>query len=1031
MLSKLVTFSLRHRWVVLILAATIIAYGAFTTTRIKLDVFPEFAPPMVVIQTEAPGFSPEQVEALVSSPLEAALNGTPQLASIRSESIQGLSAITLIFDERADIYRVRQSVAERLSEVATHLPAGVEPPRIGPLTSSTSLALVFGLTSAERTPMELRSFADWTLRPRLLSVPGVGKVDVFGGEVKQLQIEVDPEKLLSLGISLESVMSAARNATGVRGAGFVEGPNQRVTLRTEGQAPSPEQLGAVILKWERGLPLLLRDVANIREGPAPKFGDAQIDGVKGVIIGVYSAYGANTLAVTDGIERALDELRVLMKTQKIQLHPRLFRPATFIERSLKHVNNALVIGAVLVLAVLWIFLLDWRTALISFASIPLSLLAAVLVLDWLGVSLNTITLGGFAIAIGVVVDDAIIDVENILRRVRQNAASQNPRTVWMVVRDASLEVRSAVVYATFIVAMVFLPVLAMGGVAGRLFSPLAVSFLLAILASLAVALTVTPALCLMLLSRSGPHIEPAHIGWLKKMHQRALSGISRAPRGVIVGVALMIAGAAATLPFFGGEFLPEFREGHLVLHQSAVPGSSLEHSIEMGRRVSAELLKDKRILSVAQQAGRAELGEDTFGPHYSELHVELAPMEGEDAEIFMSEIRRPLQKFPGLTFKVMPFLVERMEETLSGTTAEVVINLRGDDLDELDRAAQSVHRIVKNMRGATDVTIESQAGAPALVARLRHDRMAELGFSPAEVLEAVETAFQGAKVGQVFEGVRAWDVVVRLAATARIDPEKLGELVLINTAGLQIPLRELADVYLEDCRSVIVHEGGQRRQQVSCNVIGRDSAGFLSELKRRVAAEAALPSGVYVSYSGSAEATGGAQKELLAHSLLAGVVIVMLLAIVFGNGRNLLLVLANTPFALVGGVLAVFAGGGLLSIGSLVGFVTLFGISMRNSIMMISHYEHLIRHEGCDWNWETAMRGAIERLTPILMTALVTGLGLLPLALGSGRAGGEIEGPMAIVILGGLITSTTLNLLVLPVLAFRYGRFNKPEGTEV
>jgi len=1025
MLNWLVSHSLRFRGVVIALAALVICYGTFVASRTKLDVFPEFAPPMVVVQTEAPGLSPEQVEALVTRPLETALNGTPQLAAIRSESIQGLSAITLTFDDRADIYRVRQLASERLAEAAAQLPSGIKAPKMGPLTSSTSLALTLGLTSDKLTPMELRTFADWTLRPRLFAVPGVAKVDIFGGEVRQLQIEVKPERLLAFNLALDDLLTAARKATAVRGAGFVEDANQRVMLRTEGQALTPAQLGETILRWESGLALKLRDVADVREGPEPKFGDAQINGTNGVIVTVHGAFGANTLEVTAGIEGALGEMRGVLAGDSILLHPRLFRPATFIERSLQHIRFSLLLGGVLVVAVLFLFLLDLRTAFISFTSIPLSLLTAVIVLDRFGVSLNTITLGGFAIAIGVVVDDAIIDVENILRRLRENVALAEPRSVRRVVLDASLEVRSAVVYATFIVALVFVPVLAMGGVSGRLFSPLAVSFLLATMASLLVALTVTPALCLALLSRSKPHSEPKYLSRLKELHRRALETISRAPRFTIGVVALMVVAAAATIPFYGGEFLPEFREGHLIIHQAAVPGTSLAHSLEMGKRVTAELLKDKRIVSVAQQAGRAELGEDTWGPHYSELHVELADMEGEEAEMFNAEIRKPLLQFPGLTFKVMPFLVERMEETLSGATAEIVVTLRGDELGALDRAAEAVRRVMLKVRGAADVTVESQASAPELVVRLRHDRVAALGFAPTAVLEAVETTFQGAEVGQVFDGTRVFDVTVRLPTAEHRTAESIGKLLLTSAAGLRVPLRELADVFLADSRSVIVHEGAQRRQQVTCNAVGRDSAGVLAELKRRLAAEVVLPHGVYEAYGGSAEAQRSTRRELLIHSTLTGAGIVLLLAIVFRSGRNLLLVLANLPFALVGGALAVFAGGGLLSVGSLIGFVTLFGLSTRNSIMLISHYEHLVRAEGCAWNLDTARRGASERLVPILMTALVTALGLLPLALGGENAGGEIESPMAFVILGGLVTSTALNLLVLPVLAWKWGHFNQ------
>jgi len=1033
MLNWIVLHSLRFRGIVIALACAVLAYGAWVASRSKLDVFPEFAPPMVVIQTEAPGFAPDQVELLVTRPLELALNGTPQLATLRSESIQGLSAITITFDEDTDIFRVRQLVAERLAEAAGALPAGVKAPRLGPLTSSTSHTLSVGLTSRARTPMELRTFADWTVRPRLLAVPGVARVDVFGGEVRQLQIEAHPDKLLVFNVTLPDLIGAARKAVSIHGTGFVETRNQRVVVRTEGSAVTAAQLAETVVAWNQGVAVRLRDVADVRDGAEPKFGDAQINGTDGIILGAHAAYRVNTLEVTAGLEQALHELEPLMQAQGIELHPRLFRPATFVERSLEHINRALLLGGALVLVVLWVFLLDWRTALISFVSIPLSLLTAVVVLHYLDVSLNTITLGGFAIAIGVVVDDAIIDVENILRRLRENVALAAPRPVWRVVLAASLEVRHAIVYATFIVALVFLPVLTIGGITGRLFGPLAVSFLLATLASLVVALTVTPALCLALLARARPHEEPRYLARLKRWHRSLLTGVSTAPRFTMALVVLLVAGAVATLPFFGGEFLPEFREGHVIIHMAAVPGSSLGHSLEMGRRVTAELLKDQRIVSVGQQAGRAEVGEDTFGPHYSEMHTEFAEMEGEEGEAFISVLRGYLAQFPGLSFKIMPFLMERMEEVLSGATAEVVVKLQGHDLDALDRAAAEVLRVMKSVRGAADVTVESQPGAPELVVRLRPERLAAYGLAPEDALATVEAAFQGIEVGQVFRAEQVSDVTAVLPREDRAAPERIGRILLSTRTGVRVPLREVADVFIGESRSAIVHEAAQRRQQVTCNVVGRDTAGFLAELKRRVAREAQLPPGVYPVYAGSAEEQRGARRDLLVHSLLAALGILLLLAVVFRRPRNLLLVLANLPFALVGGVVAVFVGGGLLSVGSLIGFVTLFGISMRNSIMMMSHFEHLVRAEGCAWHLETAIRGASERLVPILMTALVTGLGLLPLALGAESAGGEIEGPMALVILGGLITSTALNLIVLPVLAARYADISRREeiGSEV
>jgi CzcA family heavy metal efflux pump len=1030
MLNHIVQFSLKFRGVVIALACVLIGYGLFVAAHSKLDVFPEFAPPMITIQTEAPGLSPEQVEQLVTRPVENGINGVPNLESIRSQSIQGLSVVTVVFSDDADIYRARQMVSERLTQIAGDLPQGVAAPKMGALTSSTSLMLAIGLTSTNRTQMELRTFADWTLRPRLLGVPGVAKVDVFGGEVRQLQIQVKPDRLIAFGVDVEDVLAAARKSTGMRGTGFVEDANARTLIRTEGQSLTPQQLGELVLLQHDGVSVRLEDVADVVEAPEPKLGDALIMGERGVILLPASQYSANTMDVTLAVERALDEMKPLFVSEKITIHPRLFRSANFIQTSLHNINSSLLIGGVLVVAVLFLFLLDLRTAFISFTSIPLSLLAAVIVLDRFGVTLNTLTLGGFAIAIGVVVDDAIIDVENILRRLRENQSKANARSLFHVVLHASLEVRSAVVYATFIVALVFMPVLLMTGVQGRLFAPLATSFILAIMASLAVALTVTPALCYLMLSRVEPHKEPGYVRWLKARHRAWLEGVSRRPRTVIALALVLCLGAAATLPFFGGEFLPEFREGHFIVHMAAIPGTSLEESLRIGREVTRELLKNPHLRSVSQQAGRAEQGEDTWGTHYSELHVDLQPLAGEEAEAVTGEIRQALGKFPGLTFKIMPFLTERIEETISGVTAQFVINIFGDDLDVLDQKAGEIQQVLSQVDGAVDVQMESQPGLQETVTRLRPERLLQLGFHPVDVMDAIQTAYQGTVVAQTYQGNRVFDVAVILHPGSRKNAETLGALIVRNPQGLRVPLRELAEIYSGNSRYVVTHDGARRRQQVTCNIAGSDAAAFAKEVKKQIEGKVSLPTGVYLVYSGLAETQNQARRDLLIHSLIAAVAIVLLLAILFGTTRNLLLILANLPFALVGGVLAVFASGGLLSIGSLVGFVTLFGITMRNSIMMISHFEHLVQEEGMVWGLEAAIRGASERLLPILMTALVTALGLLPLAIGSGEAGREIEGPMAIVILGGLATSTVLNLLVLPTLALRYGRFEKTKAEQ-
>ena len=1030
MLRSIVGWSLRYRAIVVASAAILVAYGSFVAARSRLDVFPEFAPPQVVVQTEAPGLSPLDVETLVTRPIEAAVNGVPGLVSLRSESIQGFSVTIATFPDEMEVQAARQLVAQRLAELAGRLPEGVETPLLAPLTSSTSLVLAVGLTSSKRTPMELRDFADWTLRPRLLGVPGVASVVEFGGEERQLQIRLRPDRMRAHELSLDAVLDATRQATGVRGAGFIDTGNQRIGVQTEGQALDPQSLSGIVVRESGGAALRLGDVADVVEGAAPKLGDAAIMDQAGVLLLVWGQYRSNTLEVTEGVERALDELRPAAEAGAIALRTDLFRPADFIERALGNIAGSLLLGGLLVAVVLFLFLLDLRTAFVSFVSIPLSLLAAVVVLDRFGVPLNTMTLGGFAIAIGVVVDDAIIDVENIVRRLRSHSGLEPPRTLAAVVLEASLEVRSAIVYATFIVALVFLPVLTLSGVEGRLFAPVAVAFLLATGASLVVALTVTPALCCVLLARRPAPAESPLARELKRVHSALLARTMRHPGRLLAAVLLLTGVAVLAIPWLGTEFLPQFLEGHYVIWMRALPGTSTEESLRIGREVTRELLVEPHVHTAYLQVGRAEAGEDTVGPEFSELVVGAAPRPREDAEDVERGLREVLAEFPAVSFGLHTFLAERMEEVISGETAQVVVHVYGDDLAALDGAAADVSRALLGVRGAADVDLRSPPTEPQLLVRLRPDALARFGFRPVQVLAAVQTAVAGLQVAQVYDRNRVVDVVARVGDVQHHDPERLDGLLLSNEAGESLPLGELADIAMTDGRHSVLHDGSRRTQVVSCNVVGRDVDDFGREARATIAA-LPFPPGVYVSFSGEAEERARASRELAVHVGLAAAGIVTLLALVFRRTSTLLLVLANVPFALVGGVLAVLATGGTLSIGSLIGFVTLFGISARNSIMLVSHYEHLTRVEGAAWTPEAALRGASERLVPILMTALVTAGGLLPLAWQSRTPGREIEGPMAIVILGGLLTSTALNLLVLPALAARHGRFDLPAVDEL
>jgi CzcA family heavy metal efflux pump len=1036
MLRAVVQLALRFRGVVIALACLVLAYGVLVARDAKLDVFPEFVPPQVSVQTEAPGLAAEQVEMLVTTPVETAISGLGQLSALRSESIQGLSVVTVVFDEGTDLFHDRQLLAERMAGIAARLPRGVRPPTMSALTSSTMDLLKVGLVSDRLSPMALRGFADWTLKPRLLAVPGVAQVNVFGGEVRQVQIQVQPDRLLAHGITLADVLAAARASTGIVGAGFIDTPNQRVVIETRGQAIDADALAQVEVARRDDVSVRLADVAHVVEAGAPRFGDALVQGRPGVLLNMLGQYGANTLEVTRAVEQALGDFGPVLGREGIELYPRLHRPATFIETALGNLRRSLALGGVLVALVLFAFLGQTRTALISLAAIPISLLAAVIALTRMGFTLNAMTLGGLAIAVGEVVDDAIVDVENIVRRLRENERRGRPRSSFGVVLDASLEVRGAIVFATLVVVTVFLPVLTLAGLQGSFFAPLALAYILAILASLAVALTLTPALALAVFARgTRAEAEPRLQGWIKARYGRALARVARQPRRVSVAVAVLCLAGVAVLPFLGGEFLPDFREGHFVLQISAAPGTSLAEMRRIGTRLSADLLRLPAIATVAQQMGRAEQGEDTWGPHRSELHVELKPVGARSQARAADDIRAVLAAHPGLQSEVLSFLGDRISETITGEVAPVVVNIFGDDLDVLDTKAREVADVLAAVPGAADVVVKSPPGAPLAAVHLRPARLAELGFRPLDVMEAVETAYQGTVVAQTYRTNQTADVVVILDAASRRDPEALGSLLLANAAGERVPLGELADVENESSRYAILHEDARRRQTVTCNRT-RDVVSFARDARRAIAERVAMPAGVYAVVGGEAETQAAAQSELLAHAALAAVGVVLLLAIGFGGWRNLVLLLVNLPFALVGGVLAVALGGwldpaaGRLSIGTLVGFVTLFGITTRNSIMMISHFDHLVRVDGLPWGAATAHRGATERVVPILMTASVTGLGLLPLALGSGQAGREIEGPMAIVILGGLFTSTALNLLVLPTLALAWGRFGRPADGE-
>ena len=1039
MMSALVRFSIRFNGVIIGLASLVVLYGLYSLTRSNLDVFPEFSPTQLVIQTESPGLSAELVEQLVSQPIEQSIAGTVGIELMRSQSIPGLSVVTIIFDEGTDVFRNRQVIAERLATLSNRLPRGIIP-NITPLTSAASTVMGIGLTSDKRSLMELRTLVDWSIRPHLLAVQGVADVNTFGGDVRQFQIQVEPDKLVRYGVSLQQVMEAADKATGVRGTGFIENNNQRIIINSEGQALTPAALGQTTLLYRNGQTVRIADIGKVVEGAAPSISSAQINGKTGIYLSIQGQLGANTHGVTQALEKALQQIEPSLHAEDVTLHKGLFRPANFIETAIEGVRADILIGSVLVITVLFLFLFNARTAFISATAIPLSLLTAIVVLSYFNIGLNIMVLGGLAIALGEVVDDAIIDTENIFRRLRENRLLPMPLPTHRVVFNASMEVRSSVVYATFIVALVFMPLLTLSGVAGKLFAPLGLSYIAAILASLAVALTLTPALCYLMLGNAKLESEdPPLIRSIKQGYVRLLYRIEKHYRLVIGVATVLIALGLGILPLFRSQFIPNLYEGHYIMHMTAVPGTSEQESLRIGKKVTEAIMGIKGVKSVVQWVGRAPNAADTFGTHYSEFEIEIGTLSGEEQTRILNEIREQLAGevededgdgiaepgFVGVNFAINTFLTERIEETISGYPASVVINIYGRDLDALDRDAQAVAGVLATVDGATDVLVQSPPGTPQLVIRLRNERLLQWGLQPTDVLDSIRAAYESVPVTQVYDGNRVIGVSVVLADNLRNDITQVAKLPLKNIEGRIVRLGDVADVTQENGRSKILHAGAKRIQTVTANVANRDIQSFAKEMKQRIRQQVQLSPGNYVTFSGEAEAQAKSREDLIVHSLLAGVGIFLMLYVAFGRLRNLLLTFANLPFALIGGVMAALFTGGWISLGSLVGFVTLFGITLRNSIMMISHYQHLVDEEGMTWGLETAIRGASERLPSILMTALVTALGLLPLAAGSGQPGREIEGPMATIIVGGLVTSTILNLLILPTIMLHFGRFEK------
>ncbi len=1013
------------------LACLLIGYGAYTLTQARYDVYPDFIQPQLKIKTDAPGLGAGAVEQLVTRPIEQALaGGVPGVEHIRSNSLAGISVVKVIFKGGADLYRRRQLVAERLARLAHQLPLAVHAPVIMPLSASIRWVMVAGLTGPTASPQHLRTIGRWLVKPALIAVPGVSEVVLYGGLVKDYQIQMRPNRMAMYGITIQQILTAAQHSGMLAAGGYIDTPNQRLVIRPHGQTPDLQALRQTVVIQHGSSVVTLGQVANVLIADEPPVGAATVNGHTAVVIFIGLQHGANLLAVTQRLDAALQALAPTLKRQGIVLHSHILRSADFITTALSNLESSLLIGAGLIVLVLSLFLGQWRTALISCLAIPTSILAAIAILTHCGYSLNTMTLGGLAIALGEVVDDAVIDVENISRRLRENKANPRPRPTWRVVLGASLEVRSAVVFATAAVIAVFLPVLGLGGLAGRFFAPMGIAYIAAVVASLFLALTLTPALCLTLLP--GDHLK-AHETWvlqkLKAGYGRLIAAIERRLWLTLVPTAIFALGSLLLLTKLHTGFLPKLNERNYVVHMALAPGTSLKQSIALGQHVTQALLKLPEVQELEQRAGRSNLGGDILGPQYSEFMLRLKPLTPAQLKSFRRAMRQLFKQFPSALMSYNSVLTERINETLSGFGAPVAVEVLGNNLAALRSTAAKVSRDLSRVRGATGVHLQTATRVPEIGIWPRRRALKQWGLQWGTVAAAVQTAYRGDNAARLYKGIEQFNLTVILPPQWRNHVSAIGNLWINAPGGKLVRLRQVARIRQSRGYYAISHLDGRRAIVVTAHLTGRSVTGFVAAAKKLIAAKVHPGGDIYIQFAGAARAAAKAQRSLLVHAAIAMVVILLLLGIVMGHVRNVLLLLLNLPMALAGGVWSVYLAGGLLSLGALVGFITLFGITLRNSIMLLSHYQHLVQHEKQPWNAQTAAMGAADRLPAILMTALVTALGLLPLALGSGAPGREIEGPLAQVIVGGLITATVLNLLVLPALALRFGRFTAARAT--
>ena len=1016
MLNKILSISLHNRLLVLLGAVVLSITGLYLVRTMNVDVFPDLTAPTVTILTEAHGLESEEVEKLVTYQLETAMNGSPNVRRIRSSSAAGISIVWIEFDWGTDIYRARQIVSERIPMVQENLPEGVSTPTMAPISSIMGEIMLLGVTSDSLSPMELRTLADWTIRPRIKSIGGIANVVVIGGDFKQYQVFAHPEKLkfydVTLGELLEKVTESNVNVPG----GILNEFGNQYIIKGSGRAYAIEDLQEAVLKQVNGQSIKIKDVATVQIGAADKIGDGSLNASPAVILTVSKQPDVNTLELTESLDKALTDLQHTLPAG-VEIKSQIFRQSNFIEASISNLNQTLLEGAFFVVLVLFIFLMNWRTTVISLVAIPISLLVSVIVLKLLGYTINTMSLGGMAIAIGALVDDAIIDVENVFKRLRENYRKpiEARQSVLQVVQDASVEIRSSIIIATLIIIVSFIPLFFLSGMEGRLLQPLGIAFITSVLTSLIVAVTVTPVLCSYLLKddkvlekqADGTKVER----WLQKHYSTVLRSALGIPK-LIIG----LTGAAFILSLIlfsqlGRSFLPEFNEGSLVISVVGIPGMSLEESNKTGLLVEQILLEMPEVNVVTRRTGRAELDEHAQGVNAAEIDV---PFELSDKtkEEFFKEVRTKLSIVPGASITLGQPIAHRIDHMLSGTRANIAVKVFGSDLQRLFELGKNIETSIKSIEGIADVAVDQQVEVPQLRITPNRQLLAANGMTVNELMEQVDIAFAGEKAGEIYEGQKYFDLIVRFRPESRSTRFSIENALISLPSGGQIPLNLLARIGSVSSPNTISRENVQRKIVVAANVQGRDLRSVVNEIQQIIGDQIQLPDGYRVEYDGQFESEAKASQLLLITAGMAILVIFLLLYYEFQNVKLSLVVLLNLPLALIGGILIVYFTSGVISIAATIGFISLFGIATRNGILLVSRYEDL-RKVGKGGN-ELLLEGAMDRLNPILMTAFTTGLALIPLALKGGEPGNEIQSPMAIVILGGLLTATFLNLFVIP-----------------